>query len=77
MLRIIVEGSATPPRVLEELDFVHEISRLKEAGFVGAPQGPATVEALDADGQVCWRAYYARYRGLASLATQLSREHCL
>jgi hypothetical protein len=45
--------------------FLREVTALRERGFVDAPRGPLTLEALDQDGRLCWRAYYTSFQLLA------------
>lgn len=44
---------------------MREVNALKERGFVDAPRGPLTIEALDHQGRLCWRAYYTSFQLLA------------
>lgn len=74
MIRVALKPADTPPRVLSEDEFIREIAELQAAGFAGAKPGPVSVEALDADGRVRWRAYYTSIERLAEMAEELVRE---
>ena len=52
-------------RIAPVEQFMREVNALKERGFVDAPRGPLTIEALDHLGRLCWRAYYTSFQLLA------------
>ena len=60
----IIAGSNV--RVIRVGEFMEEVEAFRRRNFVGAPDGPLTVEALDAQGRLCWRAYYTSFQLLAS-----------
>jgi len=74
MIRVALKHDDAAPRVLSEDEFIREISRLEATGFAGAVSGPVSVEALDGDGRVRWRAYFPSVQRLAPLARELVRE---
>lgn len=77
MIRWIWRAASKPARTLTEDQFISEILHLAERSFAGAPGGPLTIESLDVQGRVCWRAYYRHPRELLGLARQLCEERAL
>ena len=74
MIRVALKPADAPPRVLSEEEFIREIAELAAAGFTGAKPGPVSVEALEPDGRVSWRAYYTSIERLAEMAEELVRD---
>lgn len=74
MLRMTLPHEPSPPRTLTQEQFIAEIQALQADGFADAPAGPVTIEALDGDGRVSWRAYYTSFAGLAGLVRELLAE---
>jgi len=77
MLRITLPREPSARRTLTEDEFIEEIEGLQVGGFADAPLGPVTVEALDAEGRVAWRAYYGSFARLGQLARELLAERSL
>lgn len=74
MIRVALKHDDAVARVLSEDEFIREIGELADAGFAGAARGPVSIEALDGDGRVRWRAYFPSVERLAPLARELVRE---
>ncbi len=77
MIRWIWRGATAPTRTLTEDEFLSELLQLAERSFAGVPQGPVTIESLDVQERVCWRAYYQRPQELLGLARHLCDERAL
>lgn len=77
MIRWIWQAGSMPSRTLTEDQFVSEVLELAERSFAGVPEGPVTIESIDADERVCWSAYYQRPEALLGLARQLCEERAL
>ena len=52
-------------QIMPEADFWHELSAHEISQFADVSPGPVTLEVVDDQGRVCWRAYYKSYRALA------------
>jgi hypothetical protein len=74
MIRVALKDDDAVPRVLTHEEFIREIEALAAGGFAGAARGPVSVEALDSDGRVRWRAYFSSVERLATQAQDLVRE---
>jgi hypothetical protein len=76
VLRVIEERDGTTPRLLSVRAFVQEVGRLTDEPSHLLREGALhwTVEALDREGRVLWRAHCAGVRFLRRLASELAEE---
>lgn len=58
LYRLVWQHAATPQRTLDGDALLGEIHALSAKGFADVAPGPITIEALDDQHCVCWRAYY-------------------
>lgn len=63
--------AANPQRTLTEEALLDEIERGHDGEHPDAPPGPITIDALDGQHRVCWRAYCRNVDELPSLACLL------
>src|SRR5262249_51066507 len=77
MIRWIWQAAPTPSRTMTEDQFIHEVLALAGRSFAGVPQGPITIEAIDAEERICWRAYYRQPEELLGLVREICDERAL
>lgn len=72
--RVLWSSAPTPQRTVDEDALIDEVERMARRNFADTPRGPITIEALDDQHRVSWRAYYNRAQDLASLVVLLRQE---
>jgi hypothetical protein len=55
----------TETRLVSEDELARELEAHSQDGFLGVPEGPITIEGIDEQGRLCWRAYYSDWKSLA------------
>jgi len=71
MYRLLWQQAGTPQRTLDGDGLLREIQALSARDFADVAPGPITIEALDEQHCVCWRAYYRHPRDLRRAVTML------
>lgn len=73
-IRLIWRAAPVPQRTMTEELLVREIEEMTRRAFLGVSPGPITIEGLDEQHRVTWRAYYEDARALRRFVTMLNNE---
>ena len=55
----------TETRLVSEDELASELEAHGQNDFLEVPEGPVTIEGIDEQGRLCWRAYYSDWKALA------------